>query len=235
MNTNISGLKADTREFLIGKYNCFFGILVLYFLFTIAAGLVPMLFFTGIDLLNMVMKLTSAFILSLLLSMASVGFIKASFNCVDGADFTAGDLFFAFKYSADQFMIISLLLTVIRLLCTSPLFILICCADSEEMSLPVYSALYIICAALSILLTMALSLGFIWAEYFLIEDLTLSAKAALKKSLAFSKGRLFEMFKMKISFIGMYILSVCSFFIGFLYVKPYMEVTFVKYYLQNKD
>ena len=233
MKTDISGLKADTREFLIGKYSSFFGILFLYFLFTLAAELIPMYFFNGTDLLNILFKYAVAFLLSLLLSMASVGFIKVSFDSLNGTKFSAGDLFFAFKYSADQFVIIQLILTVIRIICTTPLFILVFFADSE-MSMLMYYGLYIICAAVSIILTMAFSLAFIWADYFLIDDLTLTAKEALKKSLAFSKGRLFEMFKMKISFIGLYILSVCSIFTGFLYVKPYMEVTFVKYYQQNR-
>ena len=83
-------------------------------------------------------------------------------------------------------------------------------------------------------LTMIATLKLIWASYFVIDGEAATAGEALRTSLKFSKGRTFEIFYMKLSFIGMFILSYLSMLLGFIYVRPYSEVTYALYYLDKK-
>jgi len=234
MFKKISDIKAGSREFLLDKYSPFLPLLFLYFLLEVAASVLPDLFFSYDDIYNEVGRMGTSFILNVLFGLAGVGLIKAALDTIRGIPVSAGTLFYAFKNRSNRFMIVQIIFTAIRTALILPLIPFNKYAMAADMTTLRYYLFYIGIQLVSLFITMLLTLRLIWADYFMLDDLSLDAVPALKKSLAFSKGRTLEILYMKLSFIGMFFLSYCSLMIGFLYVRPYAEVTYANYYLDNK-
>ena len=166
--------------------------------------------------------------------MAGVGLIKASLDFIRGQSFSVSTLFYAFRNNADAFVIIQLILTAVKTAFSFLSLIVDHFAILYEWTDMVYYLAYSASLLGVLFLTMTATLKLIWASYFVIDGEARTAREALRMSLRFSKGRTFEIFYMKLSFIGMFILSYCSMLIGFIYVRPYSEVTYALYYLDKK-
>lgn len=234
MRTTISKLKSDARERLLGKYMQFFPLLLVYFVLELISGYLPLLMFTAADTFTGIARFGTSFILNVLFGMAGVGLIKASFDLIRGQSFGVGTLFYAFRNNADAFVIIQLILTAVKTAFSFLSLIVDHFAIMYEWTNIFYYLVYSAYLLGVLFLTMIATLKLIWASYFVIEGEARTAGEALRMSLRFSKGRTFEIFYMKVSFIGMFILSYCSMLIGFIYVRPYSEVTYALYYLDKK-
>lgn len=66
--------------------------------------------------------------------------------------------------------------------------------------------------------------------YIYNDDNELSVMDSIKKSVEIMNGNRVRLFLMQLSFIGWWILSVLSFFIGFLWLAPYMQATTACFY-----
>lgn len=75
------------------------------------------------------------------------------------------------------------------------------------------------------------SLAYSMSYYILIDDATISANDARKKSIEMMKGNKWRLFCLKFSFIGWVLLSFLTFGILLFWVMPYIEVTMAKFYL----
>ena len=72
--------------------------------------------------------------------------------------------------------------------------------------------------------------------YFILADQkTKSASEAIKMSWNVMKGKKMKLFLLQLSFIGWAILSVFTFFIGLLFLYPYMLTTYSKFYQNLYD
>ena len=234
MRAAISKLKSDAREQLLGKYMQFFPLLLVYFLLELVAGYLPLLMFTSTDTFSGIARFGTSFILNALFGMAGAGLIKASLDFIRGQSFSVSTLFYAFRNNADAFVIIQLILTAVKTAFSFLSLIVDHFAILYEWTDMVYYLAYSASLLGVLFLTMTATLKLIWASYFVIDGEARTAREALRMSLRFSKGRTFEIFYMKLSFIGMFILSYCSMLIGFIYVRPYSEVTYALYYLDKK-
>ena len=235
MRTTVSELKSDAREQLLGKYMQFFPLLLVYFVLELVAGYLPLLMFTASDAFTGIARFGTSFILNVLFGMAGVGLIKASLDFIRGQSFGVGTLFYAFRNNADTFVIIQLVLTAVKTAFSFLSLIVDHYSVLYEWTDMVYYLVYSASLLGILFLTMTATLKLIWSCYFVIDGDAQTAGEALRMSLKFSKGRTFEIFYMKLSFIGMFILSYCSMLIGFIYVRPYTEVTYALYYLNKKQ
>lgn len=234
MRAAISKLKSDAREQLLGKYMLFFPLLLVYFLLELVAGYLPLLMFTSADIFSGIARFGTSFILNALFGMAGVGLIKASLDFIRGQSFSVSTLFYAFRNNADTFIIIQLILTAVKTAFSFLSLIVDHFAILNEWTDMVYYLAYSASLLAVLFLTMVATLKLIWASYFVLDGEARTAREALRMSLEFSKGRTFEIFYMKLSFIGMFILACLSMMIGFIYVRPYSEVTYALYYLDKK-
>ena len=235
MRQRISSLKTESRVLLLDRYSGFTPLLLLYFVLDMLAGFIPASLFTGSDLSSGISLTGTSFILNVLLGLAGVGLVKAALDFIRGETFTAGTLFYAFKTRPNRFIIIQLIFTAIKTALSSFEILVNRYVQTHELNFLEYYGLLTAIMAGALFFTMILTLRLIWANYFLLDDYDLDAGAALKMSLAFSKGRTFEIFYMKLSFFGMFLLSYLSMLIGFIYVRPYAEVTYAQYYLKYKN
>ncbi len=68
----------------------------------------------------------------------------------------------------------------------------------------------------------------------LVDDKNIDAMEAIERSKEMMRGHKMNYFLLGLSFIGWEILSILSCFIGFLWLSPYMGVTYVKFYEELK-
>ena len=94
----------------------------------------------------------------------------------------------------------------------------------------VLSALIIILVPITILSLLLSQVYFILAD-----QKTKSASEAIKMSWNVMKGKKMKLFLLQLSFIGWAILSVFTFFIGLLFLYPYMLTTYAKFYQNLYD
>ena len=95
----------------------------------------------------------------------------------------------------------------------------------------------IILSALIIIFVPITILGLLLSQvYFILADQkTKSASEAIKMSWNVMKGKKMKLFLLQLSFIGWAILSVFTFFIGLLFLYPYMLTTYAKFYQNLYD
>ena len=94
----------------------------------------------------------------------------------------------------------------------------------------ILSALIIIFVPITILSLLLSQVYFILAD-----QKTKSASEAIKMSWNIMKGKKMKLFLLQLSFIGWAILSVFTFFIGLLFLYPYMLTTYAKFYQNLYD
>ena len=75
------------------------------------------------------------------------------------------------------------------------------------------------------------SYAYSMSYYILLDDPTISANDARKKSIEMMKGNKWRLFCLQFSFIGWYLLSMLTFGILLFWVSPYMQVAEAKFYL----
>lgn len=73
--------------------------------------------------------------------------------------------------------------------------------------------------------------------FYILQDGNISTVAAMRKSARLMEGNKWRLFCLRISFIGWYLLGVCSLGIGFLWIIPYQKVAEAAFYesLADKD
>ena len=74
------------------------------------------------------------------------------------------------------------------------------------------------------------ALSYSQAFFILVENPGMSASDAIAKSKAMMEGYKWKYFCLGLRFIGWAILSVFTFGIGFIFLAPYIQVTFAKFY-----
>lgn len=137
------------------------------------------------------------------------------------------NVFYCFKHQPDRYLIAEILMFLLYVLAASPLILLYVCYSSH---LPLVLAAAGIPAAL---LGLFLLLSYELAMFILLEDETLSIKDAFRASRNLMRGHRFSYLGMWFGFLLLFVLSVLSFGLGFLWVIPYYQQTITQFYLSR--
>ncbi len=76
------------------------------------------------------------------------------------------------------------------------------------------------------------ALSYSMAFYIMEEDPSIDILEAIRRSKEMMMGNKWRLFCLGISFIGWFLLSVCTLFIGFLWLVPYANASFAAFYLE---
>ena len=68
------------------------------------------------------------------------------------------------------------------------------------------------------------------AMYIIAENPNLGGREALKLSEEMMKGHKMELFVLELSFLGWHLLGAMTFFIGYIWIAPYINATMANYY-----
>lgn len=177
---------------------------------------------------QMVTSGLAGFIISLLSNVLTGGMISIHLNMADGKTANLSDVFRYFNRRPDRFILSGLLLSGISLLSMLPAIALTIFSVLTD-TLPAYSI-----AALAWAVTLVLLFFIVYtyalAGYLLVEFPEAGIIDVFRQSRHMMKGRKKNRFCLGLSFIGMYVLSVLSAGIGFLWVIPYRNQTFAEFY-----
>lgn len=224
-------LKALARDTLANRYGSFIGTLIVYFLIVLGSNmLLTFAFpFRGTVISSIIAWLAS-FIITLIISVFSVGLIRFSLNMCRGEQYRLSDLFFGFRTHPDKIIIAQLILTLISEICSIPVTIMDFMSSSNTLTLDELSFRSLVILACSFL-NFVVTLGLHLTMYLLCDYDNPSAVQALRESWHLMRGNKGRLFYLSLSFFGIFLLGFLSCGIGFLWALPYWEITFSYFYL----
>ncbi|MBS6196177.1 MAG: DUF975 family protein [Clostridiales bacterium] len=241
MKYSSKDLKAMARTQLTGKYGIFIGAYVLYNVITEIVSLI-LNFAVGIPLAGLGMpfylqqqqpsRLILYFLfmvlITLILSILSLGFNKMFLDGSRGLQVRFEDLFYGFRHHPDRVILMQFLMLLINLACILPGFVLMILGMfNESVGLLITSSVLMLAAFVPVIY---FSLAFSQAMYLMADYDDLGAVQALKESRRLMVGNKGRMFYLQLSFIGLSLLGILSCGLGLLWVFPYQSMTFANFY-----
>lgn len=172
----------------------------------------------------------ASFVVSLVGVILSVGSVYIGLCMARGKKYSFKDMFYGFRNHPDKYILAAMLLMVICLIPAVPFVLAIILLgivgeNAGTILLAVAAALLLLAGELWIAMRYALSI------YLLIDDPQMGVVESLRVSREKMKGNKGRLFYISLSFLGMGMLGVLSFGVGYLWVGPYMTQTQICFYL----
>ena len=228
----INDLKDQALATLKGKWGSFVGLTFIYILLYGLASCLTQFgsIFQGSSFTTITWILTViGVIVSILFVPMQYGYYIAHLNS-SRQDLPAdiGDLFCGYRRFTDVFFTLLLqMLVIIGIMIPAFLFIGIMAGLGQMES---HSGLFILIAFLLMIPGIVLSFAYAMVPFILHDKPELHPVEVLRESRMMMQDHKMEYFLLLLSFIGWGILCVFTFFIGFLWLAPYIQMTEVKYY-----
>jgi uncharacterized membrane protein len=232
----INDLKDQALATLRGKWGSFVGLTFVYLLIYSLFAFLSMFgtifegsSFTGLAAVFSFIGL----VVAVLLIPISYGYMVAYLHA-SRQDLPAdiGDLFYGFRDGQFTHLLGTyLLLGLVVLAAAVPYIAFISIMNGLEMLEGRWGFTMFI-ALLLMIPVYVVALAYALVPFLLRDKPELSARETLTKSRMMMQGHKGELFILMLSFIGWSILCVFTFFIGYLWLAPYMCMTFTKYYEQ---
>lgn len=241
---NRSALKNNAKNLLAGKWG--YSVLLILIELAIVVGVSYILTFAveigaftsstaisnnydqSLIILSVILYIISFFI-GVLGRFFNIGCYLFFLNIASGQSHSAGDLFFAFRNNFGKNLTVAVATTLPQIVLLLPYqiaaYVFRTTWDPAWLLLTLVSLI----VGLGIYVPVALSLAM--APLLLLDFPQYSAKEILQQSFRVTKGHKGRLFLLELSFLPLYILCVFSFGIGYLWVLPYMFLTYVLFYL----
>lgn len=228
-------LKENARVILNGRYGIFIGAFLVYFLIAMAIESVPVFFLRTNGTSGVLISQLINLILSLIIGILAAGFNRLSLNVSRGMQAGVSDLFYCFSHHPDRVIVVNFLVSLISIACQIPTIIITVSLGFQSFyDTPLsWIAGLILCAFVFGIISYIITLGFSLSIPLLIDNPEMGAIEAMKTSVTLMKGNKGRYFYISLSFIGISLLCVLSFGIGYLWAFPYMSVTFMEFYRET--
>ena len=240
MKRSSAELKALARTQLSGKYGIYIGAALVYNLISGAvSGITAMIFPTfsvsKFSVSNMILEQSTVsagslilfyvvqFIISLILSIFTIGFLKMYLDGSRGYQVMFSDLFYGFRHHPDRVILLTLALGLLYAACLIPGYVVLILAIPLES--PALLIAGIVLLIIGLVAVVILSLGFSQALFLLTDYDDLGPIQAAKESWKMMKGHKGRLFYLDLSFLGLTLLSLLSCGIAMLWITPYMRMT----------
>lgn len=235
-------LKNMAKDKLQGKYGAAILILFLYSLITGSVSLFINLLanmtmntiyvvtnsaaaVTVITVVFDIIKLAAVIVLRVLQTGIALFFLNAA--C--GQPYAAGNLFYGFRKDSGKALILSGAVSLCNAVCLYPYQYCLTSYLSTRNIQMLYLTLIVMAIGLCIYVPLSLSLSQVF--YLMLDYPNLTAKEILALSLRIMKGQKRRLFCLQLSFFPMMLLCLLSFGIGFLWLNPYMQMTYTYFFL----
>ncbi len=172
-------------------------------------------------------------VVSIISTVLYAGIARIQLNLMRGEKFSIGYVFGEFRHRPDRYIVAALLKIVISLFCYLPglVFYILAVLNIEESIFLVYMMVSIVAMIVGMILDIFFRIKLMLSTYLLVDNENLSAVNSFKDSFDFMNGHVLRAVYIYLSFIPMTILTILTFGLGGLWVQPYMEGTFVNFYL----
>jgi len=233
MNRSSSELKKLARTTLQGKYGTFIGTFIIFELIFIATSfIIAFVSPVSISRIGILIQLGMHLAMSIILTVFQAGFTHQALNATRQKAIGVGNLFYAFGHHPDRFIVVTLLQSLIALVCFIPV-IAFTIYSYLTLNIDIFSSffIYLLLLFVGAVLSFIISLGFSLSFYLILDNPDMGAIDSIRISFKLMKGNKWRIFYLSLSFIGMSILGVLSFGIGMLWIAPYINVTSAFFYL----
>lgn len=175
-----------------------------------------------------VIFLLASLIISLISTVLNAGRLYIHLNLAREKEVRLSDLFCFFTRRPDRFILSGLLLLGMFLPIMLPA--ILCTNMAFVRNTPSLYILSVFLWGITMIPVLFLSLTYQLVTYLLIERPQDRVIDVFRESRHLMKGQKGRMLYLDLSFIGMTLLAVCSFGIGFLWVSPYQNQTLIAFY-----
>lgn len=227
-----SELKALAREQLKGKYGVPVGAVFLATLISTVVSIITTFFAKTDSVSSLIIYYLISFIISLLTAVLGIGLLKFFVKFAKNEKYQVSDIFWGFQNHPDKVILITIILTLLFLVCLLPGFIfLVVYAVTLH---PVIFVIAIISMIAGVVGMVILGLNYSLTGYIIADEIQYSVIDTMKASRNMMRGHKGRLFYLQISFIGWYLLSLLSCGIALLWIEPYRMCTSVYFYLDLK-
>ncbi len=227
MKISTSTIKQTARGTLIGHWNEHIAFsAALIGLELIAVWIVNLFAVTG-TATAFIFRIVVAAILQVLLGLFAAGAKRHFLRSLRGEASPLADLLVPLMKQPDRYLIVGLVQIAAGFLCFAPLLLV---SLFRFPNAYVTLAVLIVLSIFGIAAYAAVRATIAPAWFLLLDDESLSAGAALKKSAALMRGRVWDLIRLALSFIGYVLLAFLTFGIGFVWVLPYYYTSLAGFY-----
>lgn len=246
MNQYLSSasLKSLAKGQLLGKYGTVIGALLLHILCTSPLSLAVSFLFSPDTLPKIILYSLFTLAISVFAGFFTAGeaylYLKLACNQYP----QVSDLLYCFKNEPAKVFCIQAVFAAVSLICSLPSLIAgnlvsASLAENSTASLtagvpPVSGSLFLIYTLLLVggmLIEIVFGLFFSQIFYLMLDFPQYSAKELFRMCYKLMKGNIARLFYLQISFLPLILLSLFSFGIALLWIKPYMNAAYANFYL----
>lgn len=235
MKYSITEIKGLARENLLGKFPLPIGVFLLsQVIILLINSPFQRMIRNGTEQLlitPVLIALVGEIIVMLIGILFGAGLSKIHLNIARRKPASIKDFVFPFQNHPDKYMGYGMLILVICMACTFPGSV--CLGVGAAINSIPLAAAGIILMIVGAVIAFILTLGFSLTSYMLLDDpYGTKVIPAMKKSWQYMKGKKGRLFLLYLSFIGLYILGILSFGLGFLWIQQYVLQSQVIFYLK---
>lgn len=222
-------LRDQAKEKLTGKYgNAIFALILVSAVTGTISGTVTSFIPAGGWFGNIVSILLTA-VVSIFLGVMQTGIAYYFLNVACDMKHASWDVFYGFQENAGRSIQVSLVHVVLETVCTLPFQILMHVfinSFNYKYLLFAYAAMFIGYAVMT-----PFSLAISQSYYLLLDFPDSTARDVIETSIRIMKGHKWRLFKLELSFLPLHILCMLSLGIGYLWLNPYMRMTYTLFFL----
>ena len=228
MKRTSSEFKRLAKGSLLGRYGLPVGVCLLANLILLAINSGITVLFPTTNTLSWILYVIAAFIVQLLSAVLLVGPSVVLLDMSRGGQGRLGDLFYSFRHQPDRILLSQFLIGLMEIACMVPAIVVSLLSDS--LHLPVLLILSALFLVLGIAGIVWITLNYSLVLYLYIDCPQKSVRQLMRESKMLMHGNRGRYFYLKLSFVGLYLLSMVSCFLGMLWLNPYMEMTTLQFY-----
>ncbi len=176
-----------------------------------------------------ILSYTTSYLTTIFLGMLQVGIALFYLNMAVGRRFQTADMFYALSHMKKKVFCISFLLTTLYAICIYPYQILITLYFDKDSYTYLFAGLG--AALIGGLVYLYVSLCFSQVRYLFFDFPQDTVLTLFSKSLRLMKKNKWRLLKLRLSFIPVMLLGICSCGLGFLWVTPYRKLTETAFFL----
>jgi len=224
-----SVIKASARQQLLGKYPI---VIFAYIISDFILSAISQLSNSTLDISrvsSIVIFVLFQFVLLLLSGIFLVGQNHLYLNIARKEAYSPRDIWYGFTHYADKILIIELIISFHILIRCLPFILLLALWLATGNMFACF--FMILSGVISLIYTIAILLNYSQTLFLILEDPSATLAQLLEASTLLMHGNMLSYLKLIISFAGLYILSVLSFGLGFLWVTPYFHASRTNFYL----
>ena len=222
-------IKAYARGALAGHYGVAIMTLIDVMLIYIFPTYIVGYLFPGSSMLEIIGSELVNFILSCFIGILEAGLCLIYLKLCAGEQATLFDLFYGYRNSQNHILLISLVSSIISEVCLMPFMVI----NTSNMINGVYAPMteYLVFMA-GIAAAFFLRLPIVQSFFIIIDFPDCTGVDALKQSMKLMKDNYGRYILFMLSYLPLFVLSVTSFFIGFLWTIPYAYSGKAAFYLE---